>query len=150
MSYKRKISNYLLMPHVQFKYLYYLMAMVAAPISVLLTYVVSELVNLQTRLISLGISEEAMHLFEGANFRVVVGFVICFFSVLIVAFICLLLVSHRFVGPMYVVNQFIKEMQTGKYATSRELRKDDELKETLDLLKELGKKIQRIEKASGE
>lgn len=57
------------------------------------------------------------------------------------AFFLALYVTHRVVGPMVAIRQYIKALKNGDYDAVRTLRKYDELVPIMDDLKELSSKL---------
>jgi hypothetical protein len=142
MKYKRKLKNFLLMPKIQLRYLYYVMAINVAPLAALLAYSALQIQKLRLQLatyetLPTGLLAEIEQTFTHLS----IAYVLCFFSVLGLIAYGIIVVSHRFVGPIFVINRYITAMINGDYETERELRKDDEFKETFDLLKQLGRKL---------
>ncbi len=58
-------------------------------------------------------------------------------------FIASLYLSHRFAGPMKVINQFIDQMISGRFSERRQLRPNDELKPIMAKLHELAEKLEK-------
>lgn len=145
----RSLKNLLLMPKVQLKYIYYLVAIVAMPMSVLLAFTVTELHKLKLEVMALNnYNPDVIGYIEVASSRLSVAVCLIFVLIVVMAFVGVLLVSHRFVGPIYVINKYIEAMKKGDFEFHRELRKEDEMQETLALLKDLGKKLNTHEENS--
>jgi hypothetical protein len=140
----RKLKNLLLMPKIQLRYSYYLLALVAMPLSVLLTYSVLlfHKLNLSLELMN-NLPIEVIVMTEDVSQKITLAIVIIFLSTSGVVLFGTISISHRFVGPIYVINRYIEAMKKGDYSFTRDLRKDDEMKETLTLLKELGAQLSK-------
>jgi len=65
------------------------------------------------------------------------------FIYVIVAFILLIVLTHRIYGPIYAVKRFLIELLEDKNTTHLKLRKRDEFKEIEGLLNKLADKIRK-------
>jgi signal transduction histidine kinase len=61
---------------------------------------------------------------------------------IVMNFLCGIYLTHRFAGPMKVINEYIEDLIAGKYGSRHELRPTDELKPIMNKLKELSQKLQ--------
>lgn len=141
MKHNRKIRNFLLMPKVQLRYMYYLLALTTAPMLLLLTYTVVQFQRLRLESAVFDLPSAALTLMDDTLFRLSVAFAICLILVVLMVLYGTIVASHRFVGPMFVINRYIEAMKNGDYELQRELRKDDEMKETFALLKQLAEQL---------
>jgi hypothetical protein len=138
----RKLKNFLLTPKVQLPYMYHLLAVILIPLAVLFTYTAVQILVLRVELANMyGAPTDLMTSLDAVLMRVYYGFGFMFIFTVLILMYGSVVVSHRFVGPMHVINMYIKGMLKGEYDFDRELRKGDEMKETLSLLKELGAKL---------
>ena len=142
-AYKRKLKNYLLNPTIQIRYMYYLLAILAMPMSLFLAYVFLEFQKVKVHLIAGGqATDQFMLMIDRLNVNIVTATAIVFIFLSFIMVFGFILISHRFVGPQYVINNYLKALINGEKPFNRDLRKDDEFKDTFDLLKELATKLQ--------
>ena len=140
---QRKIKNLLLMPKIQLRYIYYILSLVVAPILLLLTYGVIQFNKLSMELQLLYASESVVLIVDQTARNLSVAGVFVLLCLTFSSMLGVLLVSHRFVGPMYVINKYIKAIKEGDYVWERSLRDGDEMTETFALLKELGEDLKK-------
>jgi hypothetical protein len=62
---------------------------------------------------------------------------ICIVVNVVIIFISGLYLSHRYAGPMKVINDYIDRLKVGDFSDSRDLRPNDELKPIMAKLREL-------------
>lgn len=147
MKHKRKIRNFLLMPKIQLRYLYYLLALNVAPMAVLLAFGVIQFQRLRIELATFDqLPTSLLVSIDTTMSHLALGFLIAFLSVLLLLIYGSIVISHRFVGPMYVINRQLKSLIKGDYEVQRNLRKHDEMKETFELIKELAQKLRSSQK----
>jgi nitrogen fixation/metabolism regulation signal transduction histidine kinase len=143
----RKIKNFLLMPRIQLRYMYYILAINIAPMAALISYTALQFQKLHLEMEAIESYPPAV---SGAIDNLIshlsMAFVGCFVLVSLLVIYGAIVVSHRFVGPMFVINRYIKAMQAGDFQMQRELRKDDEMQETFELLKQLGQQLAEQDK----
>jgi hypothetical protein len=139
----RKIKNILLEPGIQLRYTYYLMALALTPMIMLMGYTTIELYKMKSMLTLMSQVPPQVLDFFGTTFtHVSLGFAVALVFNWVMIVYGTLAISHRFVGPIYVINQYISSLLKNEPFRDRELRREDELKKTWDLLRELGKKYQ--------
>jgi nitrate/nitrite-specific signal transduction histidine kinase len=143
----RKIKNFLLMPKIQLRYMYYILAINIAPMAALIAYTAVQFQKLRLEVsVFDNLPTPLTDAIDGTVAHLSLAFVACFVMVLILVIYGTIVASHRFVGPMFVINRYITAMKEGDFQTQRELRKDDEMKETFELLKQLGQQLSEQDK----
>lgn len=146
MKHKRKARNYLLQPAVQLRYVYYFLGVVIAPLSVMLMYSSFSFIELRHEIeLAAPASDSILSLVDATIYRVSVAFTICLLFTAVATILTMIIVSHRFVGPAYVINRHLQAMKAGNFTIDRDLRKADELRETLNLLKDLALELSKKE-----
>lgn len=144
---QRKIRNILLQPKTQIRYVYYLVGLICAPLAVFFVYIAIQFRRLNLELaLSSSFDPQSMAFIEETLHRVSFAFAVALIVTVVAVAYGVILGSHRFVGPLYVINKYIENMKSGQFTMDRDLRKDDEMKDTLKLLKELGEILESKKK----
>ena len=145
-QFKRRTKNILLEPLTQLRYTYYLLILAITPMLVLMGFTVIELIKVRSTLQLIEhLPPELPALFDRVFSHVSFGFGIALLLTGVAVIYGVLAVSHRFVGPAYVINGYISSLLKNEPPNGRELRKEDELKKTWDLLRELGERYRQLD-----
>ncbi len=145
-EFKRRKKNILLEPLTQLRYTYYLLILAITPMILLMGVTFIELFKVRSAMQLLDrLPPEFITLFDHSFSHISIGFALTLLLVGAAVVYGVLAVSHRFVGPAYVINSYISSLLKNEEFSDRELRSEDELKKTWDLLRELGEKYRKLE-----
>jgi len=141
--YNRKIKNYLLMPKIQLRYTYYLIALVVAPQAVFLLFMIVKMRKLGIEFEARNVPADLFIYLEETMRSLGVFYSASIFFIIFFILYGTIMISHRFVGPMYVIKNYLLALKNGEPLHERELRKEDEMQEIFQLLKEIAKNYKK-------
>jgi len=143
---QRRKKNILLEPLTQLRYTYYLLILAITPMMVVMAVTIIELFKVRSTLQLIDrLPPELPAIFDRSFSHISMGFGIALLLNGAAVIYGVLAVSHRFVGPAYVINGYISSLLKNEPFAARELRREDELKKTWDLVRELGERYRQLE-----
>lgn len=135
---KRKIKNFIIAPGFQLRFSFYFVIMGVAVIGVFVSQIFIKLQEIKTKI---AIVPEIKFVDQYAITMeldyIMVKAIVTVISYALFCLIFSIVVSHRIAGPVYVINNYIKDLIDGRFDVPRGLRKSDELSSIMDNLKEL-------------
>lgn len=137
-KFQRRWRNYLVTPSFQLKVMFYFWVSGVAVLGSF-TYLVFEKIEL-IRLNAVRAEVVDLKLLATLNesqqdIAFLIPIVLGIFT--IVAFIYTIIITHRMAGPILAIQAYVRDLIKGDYDAKRTLRKYDEFKPLMDLLKEL-------------
>lgn len=133
---QRKIANYLKVSGLSRSYYLHIFAGGVAFLGIIMLYVSRLLSEVQDVIQTLP-DPQMTATVEDRILAVAILFFVCFFAFMASTVFYMIVLGQRVGGPVVAICAYIQELKAGRYEVKRSLRKNDELQDIMDELREL-------------